>query len=75
MPIVSKPPEFVVHVRCLHCRHKSLLSNKELADFGIQPEAPIVSFVKRLRCKKCGSGGVLANRIESDQPAARRLRA
>jgi DNA-directed RNA polymerase subunit RPC12/RpoP len=75
MPIVSRPPEFVVHVRCLHCRHKSLLSNTDLADSGIPPQAPIASFVKRLRCKKCGSGSVLANRIERDQPAARRLRA
>ena len=24
-----KAVEFVVHVRCLHCRHRSLLSNKE----------------------------------------------
>jgi ribosomal protein L37E len=75
MPIVNKSPELVVHVRCLRCRHKSLLSNKDLADFGIPPEAPIASFVKRLRCRKCGSGSVLANRIERDQPAARRLRA
>jgi ribosomal protein L37E len=75
MPVVSKPPELVVHVRCLRCRHKSLLSNKDLADFGISPEAPIASFVNRLRCRKCGSGSVLANRIERDQPAARRLRA
>jgi hypothetical protein len=37
MPIVSRPPEFVVHVRCLHCRHKSLLSNTDLADVGIPP--------------------------------------
>jgi ribosomal protein L37E len=75
MPIVSKRPELVVHVRCLRCRHKSLLSNKDLADFGIPPEAPIATFVKRLHCKKCGSGSVLANRIERDQPTARRLRA
>jgi hypothetical protein len=75
MPIVSKPPELVVHVRCLRCRHKSLLSNKDLVDFGIPPEAPIASFVQRLRCRKCGSGSVLANRIDKDQLAARRLRA
>jgi hypothetical protein len=67
--------ELVVHVRCLRCRHKSLLSNKDLADFGLPPEAPIASFVKRLRCRKCGSGSVLANRIEREKPAARRLRA
>jgi hypothetical protein len=70
-----KSAELVVHVRCLRCRHKSLLSNKDLADFGIAPEAPIATFIKRLRCKKCGSGSVLANRIDRDQPAARRLRA
>jgi hypothetical protein len=70
-----KTVELVVHVRCLSCRHKSLLSNEDLADFGIPLEAPIAIFVKRLRCKKCGSGSVLANRIESDKPTARRLRA
>ena len=70
-----KAVELVVHVRCLNCRHKSLLSNKDLAEYGIPPEAPIASFVKRLRCKECGSGSVLANRIDRDQPTARRLRA
>jgi hypothetical protein len=75
MPIVRKPAELVVHVRCLRCRHKSLLSNKDLAVFGITPEAPIAAYVKRLRCTKCGSGSVLANRIDKDQPVARRLRA
>jgi ribosomal protein L37E len=75
MPIMSKSPELVVHVRCLRCRHKSLLSNKDLADFDLPPEAPIASFVKRLRCRQCGSGSVLANRIDKDQPTARRLRA
>jgi hypothetical protein len=70
-----KSAELVVHVRCLRCRHKSLLSNKDLADFGIPPEAPIASFVKRLRCRKCGSGSVLANRIDKNQLTARRLRA
>jgi hypothetical protein len=70
-----KTVELVVHVRCLRCRHKSLLGNADLAAFGIPLEAPIASFVKRLRCKKCGSGSVLANRIDRDQPTARRLRA
>ena len=70
-----KAVELVVHVRCLHCRHKSFLGNKDLAEYGIPPEAPIVCFVKRLRCRKCGSGSVLANRFDRDQPTARRLRA
>jgi hypothetical protein len=39
---------------------------KALAAFGIPPEAPLATFVKRLRCRKCGSGSVLANRIERD---------
>jgi ribosomal protein S27AE len=70
-----KAGELLVQVRCLQCGHKSLLSNQALADFGIKPEAPIVSFVKRLRCGDCGSGSVIANRIAHKERAARRLRA
>ncbi len=47
MPAV-KAVELVVQVRCLRCRHKSTLSAQELIRFGVQPEAPIASFVKRL---------------------------
>jgi hypothetical protein len=31
------------------------------ADFGLKPNAPIASFVKRIRCRTCGSGSVLAS--------------
>ena len=70
-----KAAEFVLQVRCLHCRHETVLSNEDLERFGINAGAPIASFVKRLRCKECGSGSVLANRIDGRQSAARRLRA
>jgi hypothetical protein len=71
--LVVKAAMLVVQVTCLHCRHKSILSNQELASFGVKPEAAIASFVKRLRCIKCGSGSVLANRIATK--AARHMRA
>jgi hypothetical protein len=31
--------------------------------FGLNPDAPISTFDKRLRCSKCGSGSVMAKRI------------
>jgi hypothetical protein len=34
-----------------------------LVRFGLNPDAPISTFVKRLRCSKCGSGSVMATRI------------
>jgi DNA-directed RNA polymerase subunit RPC12/RpoP len=70
-----KVVELVVQVRCLQCRHKRILSGHELAFFGIKPDSPVASFVKRLRCTKCGSGSVMANRTAESDPAVRRLRA
>jgi ribosomal protein S27AE len=70
-----KAAEFVVQVRCLHCRHKRVLSNEELGSFGIKAGAPIASFVKRLRCSNCGKGSVMANRIGKEERITRRLRA
>jgi hypothetical protein len=67
-----KASDFVVQVLCLRCRHKSILSAQELAGFGIKPDAPIASFVKRLRCISCRSGSVLASRIAGNETAARR---
>jgi len=70
-----RPADLVVMVRCLHCTHKSILSNEALNGFGIKPDAPIAGFAKRLRCSRCGSGGIMATRIASNEAAARRLRA
>ncbi len=67
--------DLVVMVRCLHCAHKSILSNEALTRFGIKPDAPIAGFVKRLRCSRCGSGSIMASRVSTNEAAARRLRA
>jgi hypothetical protein len=55
----------------MRCRHRSTLDAAELKRFGLKPDAPIASFVKRLRCTKCGSGSVMAERVP---PAARNHR-
>jgi Ku70/Ku80-like protein len=52
----------VVAIQCLRCRHQGLVSDETLVRFGLKPGSPISSFVKRLRCVKCGSGSVLAKR-------------
>jgi hypothetical protein len=52
----------VLVVRCLYCRHEARLSRQALARFGLKPDAPISTFVKRLRCSECGSGSVMAKR-------------
>jgi hypothetical protein len=53
----------VIVVRCLRCGHEANLSHPALVRFGLNPDAPISTFVKRLRCSKCGSGSVMAKRI------------
>ena len=52
----------VVVVRCLHCGHEGSLSRTALVRFGLDPNAAIAAYVKRLRCSKCGSSSVMAKR-------------
>jgi hypothetical protein len=52
----------VVVVHCLHCGHEGSLSRTALVRFGLDPNAPIAAYVKRLRCSKCGSSSVMAKR-------------
>jgi hypothetical protein len=52
-----------IYVRCMSCRHRSTLNAAALKRFGLKPDAPIASFVKRLRCTKCGGGSVMAERV------------
>jgi len=59
----------VVVVRCLSCRHKAVLTQRELVRFGVKEGAPIAQFVKRLRCRKCGSASVMARRSHSKTAA------
>jgi ribosomal protein L37E len=51
-----------VTVQCLRCGHTGLLTREALLRFSIQPDTPIAAFVKRLRCRRCGSRSVLATR-------------
>jgi phage FluMu protein Com len=51
-----------IKVECLRCRHVGRLMEAELARRGIKADAPIASFIKRLRCRKCGSQSVRATR-------------
>jgi hypothetical protein len=62
----------ILAIRCLHCRHEVRLSRQTLARVGLKPDAPISTFVKRLRCSECGSGSVMAKRIAA--PLAARSR-
>ncbi len=52
----------VIAVRCLNCRHCGVIAEGDLVRFGVKPGAPVAQFVKRLRCRKCGSGSVMAQR-------------
>jgi len=49
----------------MSCRHKSLIDPAALTRFGLKPDAPIASFVKRLRCSRCGAGNVIARRVRT----------
>jgi phage FluMu protein Com len=51
-----------IKVECLRCRHVGQITDVELSRRGIKRDAPIVSFIKRLRCRKCGSQSVRATR-------------
>jgi hypothetical protein len=39
-----------------------IIAEGNLVLFGIKPGAPVAQVVKRLRCGKCGSGSVMAQR-------------
>src|SRR5215472_17071668 len=56
------PTERGVTVECLTCGHVGFLSPKVLSRAGLTPGTPIAAFVKRLRCRRCGSQSVLATR-------------
>ena len=44
-----------VTVECPTCGHTGVLTREALSHFSIQPNTPIAAFVKRLRCRRCGS--------------------
>ena len=59
----------VIVVRCLSCQHRGIIAEHDLVRFGLKPGAPIARFVKRLRCRKCGSGSVMAQRTTAKSVA------
>jgi len=61
-------------VRCLQCRHEAILSATDLVAHGVKPDSPIAGFVRRLKCRECGSGSVLAKRIAKPAPKPTRQR-
>jgi ribosomal protein S27AE len=61
-----------ISVRCMSCRHRNTLDAAALKRFGLKPEAPIARFIKRLRCTKCGSGSVMAERVPGAAHSQRR---
>jgi hypothetical protein len=57
-----------VTVQCLRCGHVGVLNREALSRLAIAPNTPIAAFVKRLRCRKCGSQSVLATRKQAPRP-------
>ena len=54
-----------VSVECLRCGHRGLLRETDLPRFGEKPDAPIAAFIKRLKCRQCGSQSVRAFRTNA----------
>jgi hypothetical protein len=67
---VVKSTRSVIVVRCMRCHHRGIIPEHDLVRFGLKPGAPIAQFVKRLRCRKCGSGSVMARRSISKSAVA-----
>ena len=57
-------------VECMRCRHVGELTPEILTRLGIESGTPIITFVKRLRCRKWGSRSVLATRKPNPQKAS-----
>jgi hypothetical protein len=70
MSKVVNSPRPVILVQCLTYQHRGFISDRELVRFGLKPGAPVAQFVKRLRCRKCGSGSVMARRSHSKTAVA-----
>ena len=62
----------IVVVSCLRCRHRGVIEPAALERLGFAPDAPISSFIKRVRCSQCGSGSVMAKRSQRPEAPKRR---
>jgi hypothetical protein len=73
---VVKSPRSVIMVRCLSCQHHGIIAEDDLVRFRLKPGAPIAQFVKRLRCRKCGSGSeALAKELHGRRMSLRKISA
>jgi hypothetical protein len=61
-----------VRVQCLRCGHFNVLTPEMLSLLAVSPTTPIAAFVKRLRCRECGSQSVLATRKPPQPPITKR---
>jgi ribosomal protein S27E len=51
-----------ITVECLRCGHRGMLREADLSRYGERSDTPIAAFIKRLKCRKCGSQSVRAFR-------------
>jgi hypothetical protein len=64
-PMHQPAPAARIKVECLRCGHQGmLLPGSDLPRYGIEPDAPIATFIKRLTCCACGSHSVRAFRSD-----------
>jgi hypothetical protein len=51
-----------INVEC----HRGMIPESDLPRYGIKPEAPIATFIKRLTCRACGGHSVRAFRCDHE---------
>ena len=56
-----------IGIDCLNCGHCGSLSERQLARFGLAPDASLVVLTRRLTCRACGGKAVRAFRYVEDE--------
>ena len=49
-----------IAIDCLNCGHGASVSEAKLPHFGLEPDTPLVTLTRRLKCRECGSKAVRA---------------
>jgi hypothetical protein len=60
-------------VECLTCRHRAVMSDRDLQEHGSDSWISLVTLTKRMVCGRCGSRAVKAYREEGGGAANRSL--
>jgi hypothetical protein len=55
-----------IAIDCLKCGHCTSIPEEKLSDFGLEPKSSLVTLIKRLVCKECGSKSVQTFRYVED---------